>query len=121
MAFVVNYLLEHEIVTFRAKRGLYFIPVYARLLQPNLLQQDRTAYGQELPDTALVSHRVHVPSRWLFWIPHGVASGQQLRPVRDSGGLAPSPTFCWVPVRLASPVTPACQARQEHDCVTPCL
>lgn len=61
------------------------ISVHARLLQPNLLRQEWSAYGQWLPDAALVSYCVHVPSGRLVWVPHGVASGQQLWPVRDSG------------------------------------
>lgn len=79
-----------------SKHTLCFIPVHARLLQQNLPGQDWSAHGQQLPDTALVPHGVHVPPGWLFWVPHGVASGQQMWPVRGSRarGPAPCPRSC---------------------------
>lgn len=83
MAFVVNWLLQHENFAYCAKHALCFVPVHARILQQNLLGQEWGAYGQQLPDAALVAHSVHVPSGWLLRVPHGVADGQQLWPVRD--------------------------------------
>ncbi|XP_014114645.1 PREDICTED: solute carrier family 2, facilitated glucose transporter member 5 isoform X2 [Pseudopodoces humilis] len=57
-------------------------PVHARLLQQDLPGQDWSTHGQRLPDAALVPHGVHVPSGWPLWLAHGVAHGQQLRPVK---------------------------------------